>query len=126
MLSTDAKYLPEPRGEILDPGPALLEADADTLRLYEEEVTSGGTEVTRRYQLSAWHTGRAHLWSGRRVRAGHSESSSDLRFDVLEERTDHGATAGGGLASDAGPPLSGSKDGLGSTDTSDGNDMDDE
>lgn len=86
-LDVDPAHLPEPLGRVLDPDSALLEADADTLRLYEEELTRGGTEVSRHYQLSSWSTGRQHLWGGRRVRAGRGESSSDLRFDVLEDRS---------------------------------------
>ncbi|WP_306055515.1 lamin tail domain-containing protein [Natronococcus wangiae] len=87
-LGVDPAHLPAPQGEILDPDAGLLGDGEDALGLPEEEVTRGGTEVTRRYRLSAWHTGRSHLWTGRRVWTGRGESSSDLRFDVLEERTD--------------------------------------
>ncbi|WP_227376275.1 hypothetical protein [Haladaptatus halobius] len=98
-LDVDPAHLPEPLGRILDPDPALLEADADTLRLYEEELTRGGTEVSRHYQLSSWSTGRQHLWAGRRVRAGHGESSSDLRFDLLEDRSETGVSIVDGVDS---------------------------
>lgn len=86
-LGVSPGHLPQPRGEILEPDGALLEDGADTLRVYEEEIPPTGTEVTRSYRLAGWHTGRTHLWSGRRVRASRDEPSSGLRFDVLEEAT---------------------------------------
>lgn len=101
-LGVDAEHLPRPQGRILEPEPWLLEAGEETLRLYGEEVTRAGTEVARTYQLAGWHTGRSHLWAGRRVGTGHEQAASDLRFDFLADRGD--ATSGEGPS---GPPIPG-------------------
>jgi hypothetical protein len=75
--------LPEPDGEVLEPG----------LRLHDEELPRAGLEVRRSYQLARWLGGSTHLWSGRRAGFGRGEGSSGLRFDILEE-PDVGAASG--------------------------------
>jgi len=65
----------EPDGEILHPD----------LRLYDEELTRAGLEVTRTYQYARWIGGTSHLWAGRRARLGKGEGRSGLRFDYLRE-----------------------------------------
>ena len=82
--------IPEPAGEVLEPG----------LKLYDEELTRAGLAVTRSYQLARWIGGSTHLWSGRRAGIGRGEGSSGLRFDVLQEPDvgdADGSREGGGL-----------------------------
>ena len=65
-----------PLGRILEPGEALI--------LNEEEVPRAGARVTRSHQYARWIDGSTHLWVGRRKEIGRGESSSGLRFDVVE------------------------------------------
>ena len=65
-------------GRILESGHALS--------LFEEEVPREGARVTRSYQWTRWTDGSSHLWVGRRKGVGRGESSSSLRFDVLDRR----------------------------------------
>lgn len=82
--------IPEPQGEVLEPG----------LRLFDEELTRAGVEVTRNYALARWVGGSTHLWSGRRAGIGRGEGSSGLRFDILQEPAAgdaDGSRQGGGV-----------------------------
>jgi len=74
VQSVSAETLPRPLGTVLDPSTAIP----------EEEITRGGLQVDRAYQLAAWLDGTAHLWAGREVRPGTGEESSGLRFDFLK------------------------------------------
>ncbi|MEX1182076.1 MAG: hypothetical protein WEF86_02500, partial [Gemmatimonadota bacterium] len=69
-----------PRGMILTPpqSPQL------PYRLFEEEVPREGAIVTRAFQRARWMDGSTHVWMGRAKRIGLGESSSGLRFDVIE------------------------------------------
>jgi len=71
--------IPEPSGQVLEPG----------LRLYDEELTRAGLEVTRQYQYARWLDGDAHLWAGRRAGAGRGEGTSSLRYDVVRQSDDN-------------------------------------
>ena len=63
----------------------LLEADAPSLRLFEEEVPAAGVRLIRGYRHARGADGRAHLWLGRTKTSGKpGEGRSGLRFDVLE------------------------------------------
>jgi IPT/TIG domain len=59
---------------------------ANPLVLYEEEAPREPIEVTRSYQYGRWSDGTSHLWIGRSKQPGPSESSSGLRFDVVDHR----------------------------------------
>lgn len=83
-LGLDSDALPTPRGELLDPGEDLLGPGA-AYQIYDEELPSGGREVTRQYQYARWTDGAGHLWSGRESRPGGTQLSAGLRFDILEE-----------------------------------------
>jgi hypothetical protein len=72
----DEPTMPQPFGEILEPGRPLS--------LFEEEVPRAGVRVTRTYQLARWIDGSTHVWIGRRKGAGRGEGSSGLRFDLVE------------------------------------------
>lgn len=85
-LGVDIARIPRPDGEILGPADEELPAGEDNLKIYEEEVTKSGLEVTRRYRLASWTDGAHYLWSGRNATIGRGESSSGLLFDILEER----------------------------------------
>lgn len=67
---------PSPLGRILEP--------EKELKLHEEEVPREGARVTRAYQYARWIDGLTLLWAGRRKQPGRGESSSGLRFDVVE------------------------------------------
>jgi hypothetical protein len=56
-------------------------------RISEEEVPRSGVRLTRRRQLARWVDGSTHLWTGRAKSAGRGETSSGLRFDVVEPRS---------------------------------------
>jgi hypothetical protein len=68
----------EPLGRILEP-------ERRDLTLFEEEVPRGGVRVTRQFEYTRWVDGRTFLWLARRKVAGAGESSSGLRFDLVEE-----------------------------------------
>ena len=68
-----------PFGRLLRPG------TPGPYDLYTEEVPREGLIVTRSHQYARGADGRTHLWTSRRARPGHGESSSGLRFDYLEE-----------------------------------------
>jgi hypothetical protein len=56
-------------------------------RLYEEEVPSSGVRVERGWQAGRWHDGSLHVWLQRRKRPAGGESSSGVRWDLLQART---------------------------------------
>jgi hypothetical protein len=62
-----------------------LLAPEQVLRLFEEEVPTGGLEVTRSWQLARSSKGRLLLWLGRRKRPGHTDAHSGLRYDAIEK-----------------------------------------
>jgi hypothetical protein len=70
--------LSEPHGRILEP-------ERHDLSLFEEEVPRGGVRVVRRFEYARWVDGSTYLWLARRKGAGTGESSSGLRFDLVEE-----------------------------------------
>lgn len=91
LLDAESLGLPlesilRPLGEILRPETNLLPSGEDTYRLYDAEVPRNGREVTRKYQFARWTDGASHLWSSRESRVDDTQLSSDLRFDILEER----------------------------------------
>jgi hypothetical protein len=67
----------EPKGLLLEPG--------QPLRVEEEEISSAGIVLERAYQHTRWVDGHAHLWMGRRKRAGRGEGASGLRFDLADQ-----------------------------------------
>jgi hypothetical protein len=50
----------------------------------EEEVPREGALVERAFQYARWFGGARLLWLGRRKTVGRGESSSGLRFDMLD------------------------------------------
>ena len=54
------------------------------LRVEEEEVPREGALVERGFQYARWFGGARLLWLGRRKTVGRGESSSKLRFDILD------------------------------------------
>jgi hypothetical protein len=71
----------EPRGLLLNA------ADPDgRLWLFDEEVPPEGTSVDRLYRYVRWQSGRSAVWTARKRTAGRCESSSGLKFDVLDPR----------------------------------------
>jgi hypothetical protein len=86
-LGLPFESIPRPLGEILRPESKRLPPGEDTYRVYGEEVTRSGREVTRRYQYARWTDGASHLWSSRESRIDDTQLDSDLAFDVLEERS---------------------------------------
>jgi hypothetical protein len=83
-LDLPPEKLPKPKGEILDPDETLLHGE--TYRIYDEEISRSGREVTRRYQFTRWTDGEGHLWSSRKSRVADTQLSSGLTFDTLDER----------------------------------------
>lgn len=80
--ATAKEDLPRPGGQILRPYP---DDDQKHLRIYDEEILTGGKELTRSYQLTTWIDGSSHLWSGRTVTPNRDEvGSGNIRFDVVE------------------------------------------
>jgi hypothetical protein len=75
-------FMFHPRGALLrmDPNAA---ADADYLRIAEEEVPRDGIELKRAFNYARDAQGRALLWIGRSKTTGRGEGSSGLRFDVI-------------------------------------------
>jgi hypothetical protein len=67
-----------PQGELLGAAEASF--------VYDEEVPRAGVRVTRTWEYARGADGSTHLWRGRRAGIGRGESSSGLRFDVLERR----------------------------------------
>jgi hypothetical protein len=47
-------------------------------------VPREGALVERRFQYARWFDGAGLLWLGRRKSVGRGESSSGLRFDILD------------------------------------------
>ena len=85
-LGLPLESIPRPQGEILRPENKLLPPGEDTYRIYDEEITRSGREVTRRYQYARWTDGASHLWSSRESRIDDTQLESGLRFDILDER----------------------------------------
>jgi hypothetical protein len=85
-LGLPAESIPRPRGEILRPDEQLLPDGEEGYRIYEEEVTRSGREVTRQYQFARWTDGAGHLWSSRDSHPGDTQLASGLQFDILDER----------------------------------------
>lgn len=73
-----------PRGLLLRSDPSRPPDAEPPLRIEEEEVPREGALVERSFQYARWFDGAALLWLGRRKTAGRGESSSGLRFDVLQ------------------------------------------
>lgn len=77
--------LPTPEGKILQPPAELLPRGQETYRVFDEEISRAGREVTRRYRHARWIDGAGYLWSGRESRIGDTQLSSGLQFDTLEQ-----------------------------------------
>jgi hypothetical protein len=86
QTGTDAIELEVARvsGSATTPASRMLALGA---RISEEEVPRSGVRLTRRRQLARWVDGSTHLWTGRAKSAGRGETSSGLRFDVVEPRS---------------------------------------
>lgn len=68
------------------PRTALLREGLDAGLPYfvnEEEVSRSGIDIHQSFQRTRWHNGRCVIWLGVRKNVGHSERSSNLRFDYL-------------------------------------------
>jgi hypothetical protein len=65
-----------PRSELLDPTRPRW--------LAEEQVPRDGVRVERAWQLGRWHDGSVHVWLRYRVTPGRGESSSGVRWDLLD------------------------------------------
>ena len=78
VLIDDADELAftDTKGRVLEPGTELS--------LYEEEIPSSGSRITRSHQYARWINGSTYLWIGRRKQPGRGEGSSGLRFDIIE------------------------------------------
>lgn len=82
------RYLANGTAELVNPrGTVLLTSSGadpatDRLQIAEEEVPREGVTVSRCFQLARTEDGGTALWIGRRVRVGHGEGASGLRFDT--------------------------------------------
>lgn len=68
-----------PKSELLDPRRPRW--------LAEEQVPKDGVRVERAWQLGRWHDGSMHVWLRYRVTPGRGESSSGVRWDLLDRRS---------------------------------------
>ena len=73
-----------PKGLLLRSNPNQPPESELPLRIEEEEVPREGALVERSFQYARWFEGSGLLWLGRRKTVGRGESSSGLRFDVME------------------------------------------
>ena len=73
-----------PKGLLLRSDPNRPPDSEPPLRIEEEEVPREGALVERGFQYARWFDGAGLLWLGRRKTVGRGESSSGLRFDVME------------------------------------------
>lgn len=74
--------------QVVSPRTSLLRAGLDAVLpapyfLHEEEVSRAGVRVTRSFQRTRWHGGRAWVWLGVRKQTGRGEGSSGLAFDRI-------------------------------------------
>ena len=74
----------QPKGLLLRSDPTRPPESEPPLRIEEEEVPREGALVERRFQYARWFDGAGLLWLGRRKTVGRGESSSGLRFDILD------------------------------------------
>ena len=74
----------QPKGLLLRSVPTRPPESEPPLRIEEEEVPREGALVERRFQYARWFDGAGLLWLGRRKTVGRGESSSGLRFDILD------------------------------------------
>lgn len=65
-----------PMSELLDPRRPRW--------LAEQQVPKDGVRVERAWQLGRWHDGSVHVWLRYRVSPGRGESSSGVRWDLLD------------------------------------------
>ena len=63
----------------------ILEPERQDLSLFEEEVPRSGLRLVRQFQYARWLDGSTFLWLARRKGVGGNESSSGLRFDIVDE-----------------------------------------
>src|SRR5262249_5746244 len=68
----------QPHGRILEP-------QRPARRVFEEEARRGGGRAVRRFEYARGLDGSTFLWPARRKTPGAGESSSGLRFDLVEE-----------------------------------------
>jgi hypothetical protein len=73
-----------PKGLLLRSEPSGPPDAEPPLRIEEEEVPREGALVERSFQYARWFDGATLLWLGRRKAVGRGESSSGLRFDILQ------------------------------------------
>lgn len=81
FLDDGTTQLIHPQGLVLLSDPTA-DPGTDRLQLAEEEVPRSGVVITRAFQLARTVGGGTTLWIGRRVRVGHGEGASGLRFDT--------------------------------------------
>ena len=74
----------QPKGLLLRSDPTGPPESEPPLRVEEEEVAREGALVERGFQYARWFGGARLLWLGRRKTVGRGESSSKLRFDILD------------------------------------------
>ena len=75
----------QPKGLLLRSDPTRPPESEPPLRVEEEEVPREGALVERGFQYARWFGGARLLWLGRRKTVGRGESSSGLRFDILDK-----------------------------------------
>ena len=66
----------QPVGRILQPG--------QPLQVYSEEIPRSGSRINRAWRYGRGPDGTCYLWAGRLRSPGSGESSSGLRYDILE------------------------------------------
>ena len=71
----------QPVGRVLQPSGL---AEPAHYRVAEEEVPRSGTRVLRAVRRTRWIDGSTHLWTARRRRTGSGETTSGLRYDVVD------------------------------------------
>jgi hypothetical protein len=76
--------MPQGAAAVAGPLGRILDFDASTVLLADEEIPHAGAEVIRRYRRARWVDGSTHLWIGHCKRPGRGEGSSGLRFDRAE------------------------------------------
>lgn len=66
-----------------DPRGVFLTEIPSPYYIREENISRAGTTVIRRWQRARWINGIVAQWTGREKRAGKSEGSTSLQFDLL-------------------------------------------
>ncbi len=69
--------------ELILPRTNLIAGD-NPFFIYEEEVPSSGTIVTKTFQRVRWYNGKTILWLGKKVKNGKGQGNSGLSFDQID------------------------------------------